>query len=172
MNQVKDDCIKIARLALEEYLKSGRTINAPDDCPRELIQKKAGVFVSFHKSDELRGCIGTFLPTQSCIGDEIIACAIAASRDPRFLPLRPDELEKIKIKVDILSPPKKSKDENLDPKKYGVIVKARDGRRGLLLPDLEGVDTVKQQIEICRQKAGISPNEEVELYRFTVERHE
>ena len=169
---MKDYYLKLATQALEEFLETGKNFALPSDCPKELKEKKAGVFVSFHKGDELRGCIGTFLPTQPCIGDEVVACSIAAGQDPRFAPIKKEELDELSAKVDILSPPKKTKAKNLDPKAYGVIVKTEDGRKGLLLPDLEGVDTVKQQIEICRQKAGISPDESVELYRFTVERHE
>lgn len=169
---MKNPYTNLARLALEEYLHSGKTINLPDDCPSDLKDRQAGCFVSYHKGDELRGCIGTYLPTCDCLGRGIIECAIAASRDPRFLPLQLDELSKIKVKVDVLSPPKKSEIRDLDPRVYGVIVKTRDGRTGLLLPDLEGVETIEQQIEICRQKAGISPDEEVELYRFKVERYE
>jgi AmmeMemoRadiSam system protein A len=169
---MKDYYLKLATQALEEFLETRKNLALPSDCPKELEEKKAGVFVSFHKGDELRGCIGTFLPTQPSIGDEIVACAIAAGQDPRFTPIKKDELAELKVKVDVLSPPEKSEAKDLDSKVYGVIVKARDGRRGLLLPDLEGVETVEQQIEICRQKANIAPDEQVELYRFTVERHE
>ena len=169
---MKDVYLKLARATLEGYLNSGKTIDVPDDCPKELREKRAGVFVSYHKGDELRGCIGTFLPIKNNLAEEIISNAIAASRDPRFLPITRDELDDLSAKVDILSTPQKTSIKNLDPKKYGVIVKAKDGRTGLLLPDLEGVETVEQQIEICRQKAGIMPDEEVWLYRFTVERYE
>jgi len=169
---MKNYYTQLAKKSLEEYLETGKAPGLPMDCPEELKEKKAGVFVSFHKGDELRGCIGTFLPTQPCIGDEIIACAIAAGQDPRFAPIKKDELAGLKAKVDVLSPSKKSEAKDLDSKVYGVIVKARDGRKGLLLPDLEGVETVEQQIEICRQKAGIAPDEKIELYRFTVKRHE
>ncbi|MCX6811235.1 MAG: AmmeMemoRadiSam system protein A [Candidatus Berkelbacteria bacterium] len=169
---MKDYYPKLATHALEEFLETGKNLSLPKDCPKKLKEKKAGVFVSFHKGDELRGCIGTYLPTQNCIGNEIIACAIAAGRDPRFEPIKKDELPELKTKVDVLSLPEKTKIKDLDPRVFGVIVKSIDGRKGLLLPDLGGVKTIEQQIEICRQKAGISPDEPVELYRFTVERHE
>lgn len=172
MNQAQNEYIKLARASLEEYLKSGRIINIPDDCSKELLEKQAGVFVSYHKQDELRGCIGTYSPTKDNLAEEIISNAIAASRDPRFLPVTRDELDDLSVKVDILSAPQKTSIKNLDSKVYGVIVKAKDGRKGLLLPDLEEVETTEQQIEICRQKAGIMPDEEIELYRFTVERYE
>lgn len=123
--------------------------------------------------EELRGCIGTYLPVQKNIAQEIIHNAIeSASRDPRFPPIAPSELPQIRYSVDILSPPEPvSKIEDLDAKRYGLIVSTGDGRRGLLLPDLEGVETVEQQIEICRGKAGILSDEEITLARFTVERH-
>ena len=169
---MKNPYTNLARKTIEEYLSSGKTINLPDNCPSGLKDRQAGCFVSYHQGDELRGCIGTYRPTCDCLGQEIIACAIAACRDPRFSPLRLDELAKIKVKVDVLSPPEKTKVKDLDPKIYGLIVKSKDGRRGLLLPDLEGVESAKQQIEICREKAGIPPDESIELYRFRVERHE
>jgi len=136
------------------------------------MQERAGVFVSIHKAKELRGCIGTFEPTQASVAEEIITNAInSATRDPRFLPIAPDELDDLNYSVDVLTKPEpiKSQDE-LDPKKYGVIVEA-GMRRGLLLPDLEGVDTVDFQIDICRQKAGILPDEPIKLYRFEVKRY-
>ncbi len=163
---------QLARDSLKYYLETGKTLEIPKDCPLGPRNKQAGCFVSYHKDAELRGCIGTYLPTKSCLGEEIIANAIAASRDPRFLPIYKDELKDLSIKVDVLSLPEKTEIDKLDPKKYGVIVKSKDNRTGLLLPDLEGVETVEEQLEICRQKAGISPDEPVELYRFTVERHE
>lgn len=169
---MKNYYTRLARITLTEYLGSGKTIKVPDDCPKELLEKRAGCFVSYHKQDELRGCIGTYLPTKKNLAEEIISNAIAASRDPRLLPVTKDELDYLSIKVDILSTPQKTTIKKLDPKIYGVIVKAKDGRRGLLLPGLEGVETVEQQIGICRQKAGITPDEEVELYRFIVERYE
>jgi len=169
---MSDPYIKLANLTLKYYLQTGKSFSLPNDSSKELKNKKAGVFVSYHKGPELRGCIGTYLPTQSCIGDEIISCAIAASHDPRFMPINKSEINEIKTKIDILSLPQKAKKDELNPKKYGIIVKSKDNRTGLLLPDLEGVKTAEQQIEICRQKAGISPDEPVELYRFTVERHE
>lgn len=169
---MKDYYLKLANLALEKYICDGQKINLPIDCPEELKNKQAGVFVSFHKGDELRGCIGTFVPTKSCLGEEIISSAVAASQDPRFMPINKAELPELKTKVDVLSNPEKTEISDLDPHIYGVIVATSDGQKGLLLPDLEGVERAAQQIEICRQKAGISPDEPVELYRFTVERHE
>ena len=136
------------------------------------MQEQAGVFVSIHGHDGLRGCIGTFEPTQSNVAEEIIANAISSStRDPRFPPVTPDELADLEYSVDVLTHPEPVESpDQLDAKNYGVIVESV-WRRGLLLPDLEGVDTVEQQIAICRQKAGISPEEEVKLYRFEVKRY-
>jgi AmmeMemoRadiSam system protein A len=138
--------------------------------------RRAGAFVSLHDSrGQLRGCIGTFLPSQPSLELEVIHNAIsAATRDPRFPPVRARELEGLDVKVDVLSTPEPvDGPEHLDPKRYGVIVQAPGSwhRRGLLLPDLEGVDTVEEQIRICRLKAGIGSNEEIELQRFEVERY-
>lgn len=123
--------------------------------------------------EELRGCIGTYLPTRENIALEIIYNAIeSATRDPRFSPITASEIPQLRYSIDILSAPETvTKISDLDVKRYGLIISALDGRRGLLLPDLEGVETVEQQIAICKAKAGISPEEEVYLERFTVERH-
>jgi len=136
------------------------------------MRGSAGVFVSIHKLGGLRGCIGTFEPAANNVAEEIIANAISsATRDPRFPPIAPNELKDLDYSVDVLTSPEpvESKDQ-LDPKKYGVIVEA-GYRRGLLLPDLEGVDSVNYQIDICRQKAGIAPDEPIKLYRFEVKRY-
>jgi AmmeMemoRadiSam system protein A len=143
----------------------------PGDLP-ETLAGRAGVFVSLKKKGELRGCIGTFGPTQPTIAAEIIRNAVSAgTQDPRFWPVEAAELPQLDISVDILSAPERvdSLDE-LDAKKYGVIVR-RGGRSGLLLPDLAGVDSVHEQVAIAMQKAGIAPSEEIELYRFTVTRY-
>jgi AmmeMemoRadiSam system protein A len=135
---------------------------------------RAGAFVSIHGPDgELRGCIGTIAPSCASLAEEIVQNARwACSRDHRFAPVRKSELPGLKIKVDVLSAPEDVESaDRLDPAKYGAIVSASGGRRGLLLPALEGVETVDQQIRICRQKGGIGPNEPVTLQRFSVERH-
>ena len=137
-----------------------------------MLRRQAGVFVSIHKDGKLRGCIGTFLPTRDSIAQEIISNAVsAATRDPRFDPIRPEELKWLEINVDVLSTPEKiSGPEELDVKKYGVIVSC-GSRRGLLLPDLDGVDTVEEQVGIARRKGGIREGEPVTLERFEVVRH-
>lgn len=141
--------------------------------PSEMYENRAGTFVSIHEGGQLRGCIGTISAVQENIAEEIIENAISAStRDPRFKPIRIDELPYLEITVDILGPAERiSSPEELDVKRYGVIV-TKGMKRGLLLPNLDGVDTVPQQIAIAKQKAGISvDDEDVELQRFEVVRH-
>lgn len=163
--------VQLARQTIETYVRTGKRIRPPENLTPEM-KERAGVFVSLHKHGQLRGCIGTFEPTTPNVAQEIIQNAISsATRDPRFEPVRPDELADLEISVDILTPPEPiSGPEELDPKRYGVIVEA-GWRRGLLLPDLEGVDTVEYQLAIARRKAGIGPNEPVKLYRFEVRRY-
>ncbi|EKD56214.1 MAG: AMMECR1 protein [uncultured bacterium] len=220
--------VKLAKNAINEFVKNGKVLKLPDDAPKEIIEKRAGVFVSIHKKPinlstmlpqvnsgqvgagqlsnqlinqegELRGCIGTFLPTKANIALEIIDNAISAcSRDYRFEPVRFDELEYLEISVDVLNEPELITNNLINPstalpqvnsgqvgagqltsqlinqlnvKKYGVIVKSDDGKTGLLLPDLEGVDTPDQQITICKQKAGINFDEPIDIYRFEVTRY-
>ena len=162
--------VKLARQAVESYVQKNVVIKPGELAPE--MKERAGVFVSLKKHGQLRGCIGTFEPTQSCVAEEIIQNAISsATDDPRFSPVNPSELGSLDYSVDVLTHPEAVEDRSqLDPKKYGVIV-AAGGRRGLLLPDLEGVDSVDTQISICRQKAGIMPAEPVKLYRFEVRRY-
>ncbi len=164
--------VQLARQSIIYYLKNKKRLSLPDNLPPELTEKRAGVFVSLKKNGKLRGCIGTFLPTQDNIALEIIENAISAAvHDPRFSPVTLDEVEKLTISVDILSAPEEVKDiSELDPKKYGIIV-IHGYKKGLLLPDLEGVDTVEQQIDIARQKAGIYVNEDFKIERFEVKRY-
>jgi AmmeMemoRadiSam system protein A len=163
--------VQLARATVEAYVREGRMISPPTELSPEM-QQKAGVFVSLHRHGGLRGCIGTFSATQPNVAREVIRNAVAAAtEDPRFPPVQPRELSDLEISVDVLSEPEPVKDAaTLDPKRDGIIVQA-GYRRGLLLPDLEGVDTVEQQIDICRHKAGIGPNEPVRLQRFTVARY-
>jgi AmmeMemoRadiSam system protein A len=161
--------VRLARETVESYVKRGEVPHLKTIPPE--MKGKAGVFVSLHKGDELRGCIGTIEPDEANIAQEIIRNAVQSStQDPRFAPVTPDELPELIYSVDVLTEPESVKSEkDLDPKKYGAIVEA-GWRRGLLLPDLEGVDTVKRQLEICRMKAGIGPEEAIKLYRFEVKR--
>ena len=172
MDQRSDPYVKLARRSLESYILHGKTVELPEDLPPEMYTQKAGAFVSIHKEGQLRGCIGTILPTEDSVALEIIQNAISASvRDPRFSPIRPDELPLLEIHVDVLGEPEDiDSEEELDVKRYGVIVQ-KGGRRGLLLPDLPGVDTVEEQIDIAKRKAGIGPEEKVRLQRFEVVRH-
>ena len=167
-----DAYVKLARASAEYYVKNGKVMEVPDWVPDEILNAKAGAFVSVHKFGVLRGCIGTILPTKDNLAQEIIRNAVSAvSEDPRFEAVEPGELKWLEINVDVLSEPEKikSKDE-LDVKKYGVIVQS-GYKRGLLLPDLDGVDTVDQQVSIAMRKGGISPGDKIELLRFEVVRH-
>jgi len=161
---------QLAKDTVESYVKSGDKVT-----PRELtpeMKERAGVFVSIKKTGMLRGCIGTFEPRQSNVAEEIMNNAVSsATQDPRFPPVIPSELPYLSYSVDVLTRPEPVESASqLDPKKYGAIVES-GRRRGLLLPDLEGVDTVEEQIDICRQKAGIPPQEPIKLYRFQVKRY-
>ena len=164
--------VRLARETIENYIKQGKIMTPPLDLPEEMINQKAGVFVSLKKNGNLRGCIGTFMPTQGSIAQEIIKNAIcAAVDDPRFSPVTASELGDLTISVDVLSPPEEIFDvSELNPEKYGVIVSS-GYKKGLLLPDLEGVDTVEEQVDIAKRKAGIYPGEKVKLYRFEVKRY-
>jgi AmmeMemoRadiSam system protein A len=164
--------VELARQSIEAYVRHGRVIKPPLEMTPEMAQQ-AGAFVSLHDSQgELRGCIGTIEPCRTNLADEIIHNAIsAATRDPRFPPLSPEELNGLQVEVDVLREPEPIGGlEELDPKKYGVIV-ACGGRRGLLLPDLEGVDTAEYQVEIACRKAHIRSGEAKVLYRFEVARY-
>jgi AmmeMemoRadiSam system protein A len=162
--------VRLAKRSVESYVKQGKVIQAKRLTPE--MKPRAGVFVSIHKGGELRGCIGTIEPQRNNVAEEIITNAISsASRDPRFYPVTPDELGDLEYSVDVLTKPRPVKSrKQLDARRYGVIVEA-GSRRGLLLPDLQGVDSADYQIDICRQKAGIMPGEPVKLYRFEVERY-
>ncbi|MEN6430865.1 MAG: AmmeMemoRadiSam system protein A [Coriobacteriales bacterium] len=161
--------VALARRAIETYVRERRVLQ-PDE-PQGLLAGRAGAFVSLHRGGNLRGCIGTIAPTAPTLAEEIVHNAIqAATADPRFPPLTSRELDDLEISVDILHEPEPCDFDDLDPSTYGVIV-SRDWRRGLLLPDLEGVDTPEQQVAIAMQKAGISPSEPVRLERFRVDRY-
>ena len=168
----EDAWVKLARQAVESYVREGKQLRIPEGLPSELLDCRAGAFVSIHEKGRLRGCIGTIGPTADCLAGEIIQNAVSAcSRDPRFQPIRPEELPWLEISVDVLGEPEDiASEEELDVKEYGVIVTSGH-KRGLLLPDLEGVDTVEQQVAIAREKAGIRPKERVSLQRFRVVRH-
>lgn len=163
--------VRLAKEAVETFVRTGKALKPPPQMTPEMRQR-AGVFVSLKAQGMLRGCIGTYQPTQPSVAEEIIVNAISsATRDPRFWPVQPDELPHLEYSVDVLSSPEPvAGPEELDPRRYGIIVES-GRRRGLLLPDLEGVDTVEEQIDITRRKAGIGPDERIRLYRFEVKRY-
>ncbi|MDP3093332.1 MAG: AMMECR1 domain-containing protein [bacterium] len=182
---------KLARIAVETYIREGKVADIPKNLPEEFLMEKAGVFVSIFRSPrgtdaeqkrgtdaekELRGCVGTYLPVRENIAQETIHNAVAsASQDPRFSPVSKEDLGQLSYSVYILGEPKQMERlEELDPKKYGIIVKARDfpSKTGLLLPGLKGIDSVDAQIYIASQKAGIDlKKEEILIYRFEVEKY-
>lgn len=167
-----NDCVELAKEAVFKWVVDGERISPPSDLPAELREQQRGVFVTLNKNDQLRGCMGTFEPVEENIAREIIRNSIsAASKDPRFPPLQSEDLKSVRVKVDILTEPEPAEGDELDPSRYGVIVK-KGPKRGVLLPDLEGVDDAEQQLEIVKRKAGIAQNEgDYELYRFQVNRH-
>lgn len=162
---------ELAKKAVEEYVMRGKVICPPAEMTQEM-KERAGVFVCLKRRGELRGCIGTFEPCCGNVAEEIIRNAVAAAtEDPRFHMVEKDELPEIAYSVDILSVPEKVKGpEDLDPRKYGVIV-VSGGRRGLLLPDIEGVDSVEEQLRIAKRKACIGEGEDVAIFRFEVRRY-
>lgn len=170
--QKSDAYVKLARDSAEYFVKNGDVMSLPDWVPDELLNVKSGAFVSIHKFGALRGCIGTIVATKKNLALEIIQNAVSAvSSDPRFKPVTEDELKYLDINVDVLSEAEIIKSEaELDVKKYGVIVQS-GYKRGLLLPDLEGVDTVEQQVAIAKRKGGIGSGDKVDLFRFEVVRH-
>ena len=167
-----DDYVRLARKSLESYVKSRKTISVPGGLPEEMLKTRAGAFVSIHKHGKLRGCIGTIAPTADNVAQEIIRNAIsAATKDPRFDPITEDELKWLEINVDVLGKPEKiSSIDELDVKRYGVIVSS-GYKRGLLLPDLDGVDTPEEQVAIAMKKGGIRESDHYTLERFEVVRH-
>ncbi len=165
-----DPYVALAARAVRAYVDDRQVLDPPADLPSGM-ERPAGVFVSIKKHGALRGCIGTFFPAEPTIAAEIVANAVkSATADPRFPPIGPDELDDLALSVDVLSDPEPCTEADLDPARFGVIVES-GWRRGLLLPDLAGVDSVAQQVDIARRKAGIGAGEPVELRRFTVERH-
>ena len=193
--------VSLAKEVVENYIKERKIISVPEDLPNEFLEKRAGTFVTIEKNParnathsvagggELRGCIGTYLPLRKNIAQEVISNAIAAAtEDYRFGPIQKEELPYLSYTVYILSEPELVKDiKELDPKKYGIIVKtlpiSETGdvvfnghfipKTGLLLPDLEGIDTVEQQISVACQKGGINPfKEKILIYKFTVEKYQ
>lgn len=162
---------RLARQNLESFYTEGRELEVTEDMPKELLNEKKGVFVSLKKNGDLRGCIGTFLPMTSCVGEEIIHNSLSAAlNDPRFTAVLKHELPDLDISVDLLEKPVVCNQEDLDPSRYGVIV-SLGHRKGLLLPMLEGIETVEQQLSIALQKGGIAVDEPFIIERFEVTRY-
>jgi len=172
MKRKEDEYVSLARRTIDEYIKHGDIIEVPEGLSDELYTERKGVFVSIKKEGRLRGCIGTIEPLHESIAKEIIKNAISAStRDPRFNEIEENELSDLVISVDVLFPPEDIESmDMLDTEEYGVIVN-KGYRRGLLLPNLEGIDSVDEQVSIALQKAGIREDENYELQRFKVVRH-
>jgi AmmeMemoRadiSam system protein A len=154
--------VKLAKETVESYIKTGKIPPLPKTLPQKMLSRRAGVFVSIYKNRELRGCIGTYLPTEPNIAEEIIANAIAAAtRDYRFSPITPEELSQLSYSVYILEEPRQIKNlDELDPKKYGILIKSETGKTGLLLPELDGIDTVEKQLAAVCRKCGVRLSEE------------
>ena len=172
LREQEDPYVRLARYTIEAYVETGELPEMPQGLPEELYHSRAGAFVSLKEDGKLRGCIGTIQAVRKSLAEEIMNNAVSAcSEDPRFFPVEAWEVERLTISVDVLGETEKiSSPEELDVARYGVIV-TRGARRGLLLPNLEGVDTIEQQIAIAKQKAGIKAHESVELERFEVIRH-
>lgn len=167
--QKESEIVALARRTIELHIRKGENHTRPQLHDRTLPHT-AGAFVSLHREGELRGCIGTIEPTRPTLAEEVARNAIqAATQDPRFPPLHADELGDLDLSVDVLHEPEPATIEQLDPKRYGVIVMS-GYKRGLLLPDLDGVDSADQQIAIARRKAGIGSNDKIRLMRFKVDR--
>jgi AmmeMemoRadiSam system protein A len=166
--------VKLALDAIHVYVRDFRFLTPPEDLFElfPVLRRQAGAFVSLKKQGELRGCIGTIEPLRANLAVEIVENAIsAASKDPRFRPVEEEELAELRVSVDILSAPERvAGPGDLDVLRYGVIVRS-GGKRGLLLPDIEGIASVEEQISVARKKGGIGEGEHVEFYRFVVERY-
>ncbi len=165
--------VELAKKAVEEFVKYKRRVSVSENISDEFLNKSSAVFVCLKKSGQLRGCIGTITPKQSSVADEVIENAISAcSQDPRFSVVEPEELREISYTVDILEPSEPVAGlEGLDPKRFGVIV-SKGNLRGLLLPDIEGVDTAMEQLAIAKRKAGIDPSDtDIEIHRFAISRY-
>jgi AmmeMemoRadiSam system protein A len=162
----------LAKESLRYFMAHSSLMPEPVGMLESELVKRAGVFVSLKRHGRLRGCIGTILPTQANVAREIIRNAVSAAKeDPRFSPVQTAELDELEVSVDILSTPERIESvEQLDPKHYGVIVR-HGSRSGVLLPNLEGIETVADQIEIACQKADIGPDGPIDLYRFEVTRY-
>ena len=170
----EDPYVRLARKSLEEYILYGRVIDIYNaDIPKEMIENQAGVFVIIEQYGQLRGCLGTAEPIRKNVAEEIVYNAIGAgTRDPRFLPVKKEELNSLKYIVDVIKEPEPIQSiDQLDVKRYGIVVSC-DSRAGILLPNLEGINTPKEQVSIALEKAGIREGESYSMKRFEVIRHQ
>jgi len=172
IREMEDPYVKLARESLEYYAETKKSLPIPENLPGEFYDEQAGVFVSLHIGNQLRGCIGTIIPTKSSLAEEIISNAISAGmRDYRFNPVTDKELTQLSYSVDVLLTPEQiDSKEKLDINKYGVIV-SHNHKTGLLLPNIDGINSVDEQIRIALKKAGIDEFEQYKLHRFEVIRH-
>ena len=170
-----NEYVALAKAAINEFIKNKSRLSVPENLSPEFYEKSGGVFVTLRMGKDLRGCVGTYIATKNNLAEEIISSAVAAcSADHRFPEIRNEELPDLAVEVSLLSEPEKISDRDmLDPKKFGVIVKCLDGRCGLLLPDLDGVDNIEDQLTIACQKGGIhfKSDEDLEIFRFKVKKY-
>lgn len=166
--------VALAKTTVESYIKNRKIPPLPENISKKFLTEKAGIFVSIYNSEELRGCIGTYLPTEPNLAEEIIGNAVAAAtRDYRFQPIKKKELADLSYSVYVLEEPREIKNlDELDPKKYGILIKSETGKSGLLLPDLEGIDTVEKQLTAVCRKCGVRLNEEkITIYKFVAKKY-
>lgn len=170
MDTFQHPYISLAKESIHHYLNHREKLSCPDPLSKDL-EARSGAFVSIKKLKQLRGCIGTLEPCEPNLAMEIIENALkAALHDPRFSPVTSEELQDLTYSIDVVRPLEKvSSLEELDPEIYGLVVKS-NGKQGVLLPDLEGVSSTEEQIQICRTKGKIPNDEPVEMYRFKVDR--
>ena len=167
--------VKLAKETIEAYIKTRKIPPLPENTPKKFLEEKAGVFVSIYNSEDLRGCIGTYLPTEPNIAEEIITNAIAAAtRDYRFKPITAKELPELTYSVYVLEEPRQIKNlDELNPKEYGILIKSETGKSGLLLPDLPGIDTVEKQLSAVCHKCGVRIGEEkISVCKFKAKKYE
>lgn len=167
--------VKLVKETIETYIKTEKTPPLPNDLPKEFLTRRAGVFVSIYNGKNLRGCIGTYLPTKPNIAEEIIENAVAAAtNDYRFPPITEKELPDLTYSVYVLGEPREIKSlDELDPKKYGILIKSDTGKSGLLLPDLPGIDTTKAQLMAVAEKCGVRlDKEKIIIYKFEAKKYE
>ncbi len=167
--------VKLAKDTVEAYVKTGKIPPLPKNISKKFLTEKAGVFVSIYNGEDLRGCVGTYLPTEPNVAEEIIGNAVAAATsDYRFRPITKKELDDLSYSVYILEEPREIKNlDGLDPKEYGILIKSETGKSGLLLPDLPGIKTVEDQLAAVCHKCGVRlGSEKIIISRFKAKKYE